>query len=64
LFFEGLGFLKVVVVLRMRKVDASAFVAKKPLPPAAVRDQTPTKLICLALMLALVTLACRIYSVW
>jgi hypothetical protein len=48
----------------MRKIDASAFVTKKTLPPAAVREQAPAQLICLALMLALVTLACRIYSVW
>jgi hypothetical protein len=51
-------------VLRMRKVDMSAVAAKKPQLPAAERERASIQLVCLALSLALVTLACRIYSVW
>ena len=48
----------------MRKVDAAAIAAKKPPSPAASRDEATVQLVCLALTLALVTLACRIFSVW
>jgi hypothetical protein len=48
----------------MRKVDLSATAAKPSQTSAASRDQASVQLVCLALMVALVTLACRIYSVW
>jgi hypothetical protein len=47
----------------MRKVDLSA-IAAKPQTSAGSRDLASVQLVCLALMVALVTLACRIYSVW
>jgi hypothetical protein len=52
------------VVLRMRKVDAAAVAAKKPPMPAGGRDEASVQLVCLALTLALIALACRIFSVW
>ena len=48
----------------MRKVDISAVAAKQPPLPAAERERAAIQLVCLGLTLALVTLACRILSVW
>jgi hypothetical protein len=48
----------------MRKVEVSALSTKKPQMAAAERERASIQLVCLALTLALVTLACRIYSVW
>jgi len=47
----------------MRRVDAAALAAKKQSTTAG-RDHACLQLVCLGLALALVTLACRIYSVW
>jgi hypothetical protein len=47
----------------MRKPDASIVAKKHPIPLIG-RDQAPVQLVCLALLTALVTLACRIFSVW
>jgi hypothetical protein len=47
----------------MRKGDAS-IVAKKHPVPLSGRDEASVQLVCLALLAALVTLACRIFSVW
>jgi hypothetical protein len=48
----------------MRKVDPVAIAATKP-PPAPLReDGTPARLVCLALILAVLMLGCRIVSIW
>jgi hypothetical protein len=48
----------------MRKLEASAFSAMKQPVPAAGRNEVAVRLVCLALTVALVALACRIFSVW
>jgi hypothetical protein len=45
--------------MTMRKTDAATRVV-----PTGRLDNAPAQLVCLALMLALVTLAWRILSVW
>jgi hypothetical protein len=49
-------------VLRMRKSEAADIAARNA--AAVARDQAGVQLVCLALALALVTLTCRIFSVW
>lgn len=46
----------------MRKLDAPA--AEKHPIPLSGRDEASVQLVCLALLTALVVLACRIFSVW
>jgi hypothetical protein len=48
----------------MRKVDAAAMAASRKATPAAERQQATVQLICLALTLATIALASRIFSVW
>jgi len=48
----------------MRKFDAAALAASKKPAPAAEREQAAVRLVCMALTLALVTLASRIFGVW
>jgi hypothetical protein len=48
--------------VNMRKPDAA--VAAKTSLPAGSRSDAPVELVCLALALALIALACRIISVW
>jgi hypothetical protein len=48
--------------VNMRKSDA-AVAARKSLP-AGNRGDAPVELVCLALALALIALACRIISIW
>jgi hypothetical protein len=47
----------------MRKSDAASASAGRPSPPAG-RDDAPVRIVCLALLLALGVLACRIASTW
>jgi hypothetical protein len=48
----------------MRKVDPVAIAAKEPsLAPLREAD-TPVQLVCLALILAVLMLGCRIVSIW
>ncbi len=47
----------------MRKNDAVAAAAARPSPPAGL-DDAPVRIVCLALLLALGALACRIASIW
>jgi hypothetical protein len=48
----------------MRKPAAVPVAARKTSFPAGRVDDAPGNLICLALLLALVTLAARIASIW
>jgi hypothetical protein len=48
----------------MRKQDAAATAARSALPAPRSRDGASVQLVCLALVLALVALACRILSIW
>jgi hypothetical protein len=48
----------------MRKLEAPAFAAKKHPIPASGADGASVRLVCLALLLALLALAVRIVSVW
>lgn len=45
----------------MRKPEAADIAARNE---AAAREEAGLQLVCLALALALATLACRIFSVW
>jgi hypothetical protein len=47
----------------MRKVDAASMAVSKK-PAAAERHEAAVQLVCLALTLALVALALRIFSFW
>jgi len=47
----------------MCKNDAVAAAAARPSPPARP-DDAPVRIVCLALLLALGALACRIASIW
>jgi hypothetical protein len=47
----------------MRNPDAVSVAAAKP-SPSANRDNAPVRIVCLALLLALGALACRIASIW
>jgi len=48
----------------MRKILTETVVTGAAQPPAAGRRQSPAELVCLALVLALVTLAGRIVTIW
>jgi hypothetical protein len=48
----------------MRKDDAVVFAARKTAMPTAVHHEASVRLVCLALTLSLVALACRIFSIW
>ena len=48
----------------MRKILAETVATGGVQPPAARRRQSPAELVCLALVLALVTLAGRIVTIW
>jgi hypothetical protein len=48
----------------MRKLEAPGFAAKKHPIPASSADDAPVRLVCLALLLAVIALAGRIVSVW
>jgi hypothetical protein len=48
----------------MRKPAAAPVAASKPSLPAGSRDNAPAELVCLALVLALLALACRVASFW
>jgi hypothetical protein len=48
----------------MRKVDPVAIAATKPSPAPLREDGAPVQLVCLALILALLMLGCRIVSIW
>jgi hypothetical protein len=51
------------VGFRMRNNDTVAAAAATPSPPAGL-DEAPVRIVCLALLLALGALACRIASIW
>jgi hypothetical protein len=48
----------------MRKLEASAFQTRKHPIPASDANDASVRLVCLALMLALIALAGRIISIW
>jgi hypothetical protein len=48
----------------MRKPAAASVAAKKNFEPAGSQHDAAVKLVCLALMLALLALAFRIASIW
>jgi hypothetical protein len=50
------------VVLRMRKPEAAVVAARND--PAAEPMEMPARLVCLALLLAIAALTCRIASLW
>jgi hypothetical protein len=52
----------VEVALRMRKPEAAVAAARNL--PASGQLETPVRLVCLALLLAIAALACRITSLW
>ena len=51
------------MALHMRKEDAAAAAGPASRAPDS-RDSASVQLVCLALVLALVALACRIVSIW
>jgi hypothetical protein len=48
----------------MRKNDAVALAARKTAITTAVQHEASVRLVCLALTLSVVALACRIFSIW
>jgi hypothetical protein len=50
--------------VNMRKPAATPVAASKASVPAGSSDDAPVELVCLALVLALLALACRIASIW
>jgi hypothetical protein len=50
--------------VNMRKPAAAPVAARKAHLPAGGRDDASVELVCLALALALLALACRIASIW
>jgi hypothetical protein len=48
----------------MRKVDAAAVAANRKAIPAAERYEATVQFVCVALTLATIALAARIFSVW
>jgi hypothetical protein len=48
----------------MRRSDAAVLAARKTPIPAATHYEASVRLVCLALTLSLVALACRIFSIW
>jgi hypothetical protein len=59
LLFSGLDGVKT-----MRKPAAASVAARKAHLPVGGRDDASVELVCLALVLALLALACRIASIW
>jgi hypothetical protein len=50
--------------VNMRKPDPARVAGTKPSLPAGARANAPVELVCLALALAVLTLAFRIASIW
>jgi hypothetical protein len=48
----------------MRKPFAASVAARKPPASSTGRDNAPTEVVCMALALAVLVLACRIASIW
>jgi hypothetical protein len=48
----------------MRKSNPVAAVADKTLPTAGRQDRAPVQLVCMALILSVIVLGCRIVSIW
>jgi len=48
----------------MRKPAAASVAARKTSLPAGSQGDAPVKVVCLALVLALLALACRIATIW
>jgi hypothetical protein len=48
----------------MRKADSVAAAAAEPSSASLRDDGAPVKLVCLALILSVVVLGCRIASIW
>ena len=48
----------------MRKILTETLATAAARPPATGRRQSPAELVCLALVLALITLAGRIITIW
>jgi hypothetical protein len=48
----------------MRKVDTAAMAVNRKAMPAAERHEATVQLVCLALTLATIALASRIFGVW
>jgi hypothetical protein len=48
----------------MRRNDIVVLAARKTPIPAAAYYEASVRLVCLALALSLVALACRIFSIW
>jgi len=51
-------------VVRMRKILTETLATGTAQPPATRRHQSPAELVCLALVLAVITLAGRIVTIW
>ena len=47
----------------MRKANPASVAAREALQPPGIKDSAPAQLVCLALLLALLALACRIISI-
>jgi hypothetical protein len=48
----------------MRKENMTAAAARPSLPAPGSRESASVQLVCLALVLALIALGCRIVSIW
>jgi hypothetical protein len=48
----------------MRKTDSAAPAARRAPVSAAGRDDATVQLVCLALVVSLIALVCRIVSIW
>jgi len=48
----------------MRKILTETLATRTAQPPATRRHQSPAELVCLALVLAVITLAGRIVTIW
>jgi len=57
-------FLPDLVGVTMREPALAPVTARKAALPAADRADAPAEVVCVALALAVVVLACRIFSVW
>jgi hypothetical protein len=47
----------------MRKANPASLAAREALPPPSSKGSAPAQLVCLALLLSLLALACRIVSI-
>jgi hypothetical protein len=47
----------------MRKANPASVAATEALPSPGIKDSAPVQLVCLALLLSLFALACRIVSI-